>query len=67
MLNNEELQAINHENEILKIMKKNLWEYNLSDEQLMKIGNSLFSLGNICFDSYLKTKNNLQCGLSKIK
>ena len=64
MINNEELQAINHDNDILNIMKKHLWEYNLSDEQLMKIGNSLFVLGNMCFDSYLKTKTTTTCNMA---
>ncbi len=54
-----ELKA-NRDDRILNIMKKHIWNKGLSDKKLMKIWNSLFAIGNMCFDSYVKAKNNLK-------
>lgn len=50
----------NKDDRILSIMKKHIWNYDLSDKQMMKIWKSLFAIGNLCLDSYVKAKNNLK-------
>ena len=53
--NQDQIKACKED--ILSICKKHLWNYDLSEDQLMLIWSNLQKLSNICFTSYVKAKN----------